>query len=78
MVPGAVGEWIDAWSFRHDPTAQVSASTDREASLFSRGFDIAARYRSTIIYILVWASCLILSISAVWVRTHHMVSVILH
>ena len=36
MVPGAVAEWVDASSFRHDPMAQVSASTVREDCLVPR------------------------------------------
>ena len=70
MLPGAVAEWIDASSFRHDPMAQVSASTVREDLPVSLILVPAVRNSFRTVFL-----GLLLNIS---VRTHQVASVILY
>lgn len=71
LVPGAVGEWIDARGFPYESMAQLSSFTDLEASALSPNLASAARYRSAVRFRAAWISILVPSVYAVSVRIHH-------
>ena len=74
MVPGAVAEWIDASSFRHEPMVQVSAFKNGKATVVFR-FLTAVR----MVYIVGSGTALAALVSIfVSVRTHQVASVILY